>query len=212
MGPNSRHQCLIYEGSPALQLPVLAEVAREKLDQNFRCLYLNSPAMVASMRSHLVASSVNVDEETAGGSLILSSEQNLKDGEYFDVPRMINGLKNVLDRALDDGYVGLWATGDMTWEIGPRKDFSKLLEYEWKLEEFFQENPKMTGVCQYRADIMPRIAMRQGLLSHASILVNETLSLVNPRYLHPERFTNEAAENFELDAFINRLIADGRLN
>ena len=34
-------------------------------------------------------------------------------------------------RALDDGYSGLWATGDMSWEFGPAKDFSMLLEYEW---------------------------------------------------------------------------------
>ncbi len=49
--------------------------------------------------------------------------------------------------------------------------------------------------------------MRQGLLAHTSIFINETLSLVNPQYLRPERFTRDATENFQLDGFINNLIA-----
>jgi hypothetical protein len=40
----------------------------------------------------------------------------------------------------------------------------------------------------------------------------QTLSLHNPRYLHPERYTREAAENFELDHFINKVISQESLN
>jgi hypothetical protein len=208
----SRHHCLVYEGAPSRQLNALAATAREKLEQNYRCLYLNSPTMVAGMRSYLAAAGVDVAYETARSSLFLSSAQHLAHGERFDVQRMIDGLKSALDLALQDGYSGLWATGDMTWEFGPTKDFSRLLEYEWRLEEFLQANPEMSGVCQYRADMLPREAMRHGVLAHSSIFVNQTLSLVNPQYLHPERYTREAAENFELDHFINKLISQETLN
>ncbi len=36
----------------------------------------------------------------------------------FDVPMMLANLEEALDQALRDGYKGLWATGDMTWEFG----------------------------------------------------------------------------------------------
>jgi hypothetical protein len=211
MDSPSRHRCMVYEGAPSRQLPALAAAAREKLQQNHRCLYLNSPAMVAGMRSYLAAAGVDVAEETSRGSLVLSAAQNLVNGDTFDVEYMIDGLKAALDRALHDGYTGLWATGDMSWEFGPTKDFSKLLEYEWRLEEFMHENPQMSGVCQYRADMLPRAAMRHGVLAHTSIFVNETLSLINPQYLRPEH-TQEANENLGLDAFINKLIAKEALN
>jgi hypothetical protein len=201
-----RHRCMIYEGAPSRQLPALAAVTRDKLRENQRCLYLNSPAMVAGMRSYLAACGVDVAEEMARSSLILTSEQNLVDG-HFDAQRMLDSLKSALNLALSDGYSGLWATGDMTWEFGPRNDFSQLLEYEWRLEEFLRSNPEMGGICQYRADILPRAAMRRGLTAHGSIFVSETLSVLNPQYLRPERFTREAADSFHLDHFINKLIA-----
>jgi hypothetical protein len=56
---------------------------------------------------------------------------------------------------MKEGYEGLWATGDMTWGFGPQNDFSKLLEYETRLEEFFQQRPTISGVRQYHADPFP---------------------------------------------------------
>ena len=53
MQPLSRHQCLIYSGSAALHLPALAALMRRKLEEPPRCLYLDSPPMVAGMRSYL---------------------------------------------------------------------------------------------------------------------------------------------------------------
>lgn len=205
MEPVSRHQCLIYAGPPSRHLAALAVTLRAKLWRNYRCLYLNSPSMVGGIRSFLGAADVNVEEEIARGSLVLSAEQgHLIDGR-FDVPRMIETLGAALDQALRDGYAGLWATGDMTWEMGPQKDFSKLLDYEWRLEEFMRQHPEMSGICQYHAETLPREMLRHGLLAHRSIFVNETLSLVNPQYLRQESYTDTRANTVEIDAALNQL-------
>jgi hypothetical protein len=60
--------------------------------------------------------------------------------------------------------------------------------------------------------MLPRATLRHGVLAHASIFVNQTLSLINPQYLRPEGFTPEAGENFALDHFINKLISQETLN
>jgi MEDS: MEthanogen/methylotroph, DcmR Sensory domain len=52
---------------------------------------------------------------------------HLVDG-HFDVDKMIRGLEEAVQQALNDRYLGLWATGDMTWEFGSRKETAKLLE------------------------------------------------------------------------------------
>jgi hypothetical protein len=51
MSQPSRHQCLIYEGAPSRHLASVAAVIREKLAQNYRCLYFNSRALVNSLKS-----------------------------------------------------------------------------------------------------------------------------------------------------------------
>src|ERR1700728_984631 len=152
-----RHQCLIYEGAPSRHLRAGAAVTRDKLEQNYRCLYLNSPPMVAGMRSYLAAAGVDVAGETARENLVMSAEQShLIDGKTFSVDLLMTDLECALDEALKAGYAGLWATGDMTWELGPEIGSGKLLEYEWRLENFFRAHPEMNGICQYHIDTLPR--------------------------------------------------------
>lgn len=134
------------------------------------------------MRSYLAAEGVDVAREIEQGHLVLSSEQShLIDGT-FDVDRMIESLEAAIRQAMKDGYQGLWATGDMSWEFGPQKDFSKLVEYEHRLEELFHKYPYFSGLCQYHRDSLPREAVQQGLVVHPAIFINETLSHLNPQY------------------------------
>ena len=162
---------------------------RRKLKERHRCLYFDSPTMVAGMRSYLSAAGVEVAREVGKGSLVLSSDQgHLVDG-HFDVDLMLVSLEEAVQQALSDGYLGLWATGDMTWEFGSRKEMAKLLEYEWKLEDLFRRQPSLCGICQYHVETLPSEAVRQGLITHPSIFINETLSRLDPHYVPRERVT-----------------------
>jgi len=179
----SRHQCLIYEGSPSQQLPALAATIKRKLDDGHRCLYLNSRPMVAGIRSYLAAIGLDVESDMAKTRLVLSSESVISAGGGFDVDMMLDKLEDSLDQALSDGYKGLWASGDMTWEFGPEKNFVKLTEYEYGLEELMHRRPELSGICQYHQDTLPHGVTRQALLTHPMTFINETLSRVNPEYV-----------------------------
>jgi hypothetical protein len=178
----ARHQCMIYEGSPAKHLPGLAQVIREKLRANNRCLYLNSPPMVAGIRSYLAADGLDVAQDVNNGSLILSSDSGHLVNGVFDVARMLGMLADAVNDALAHGYAGLWATGDMTWELGSEKNFGKLMEYECGLEEMFRDLTALSGICQYHRDTLPEDALQVALSKHRGIYLNETLSRINPFY------------------------------
>jgi hypothetical protein len=171
---------MIYKGAPSQKLPVLAATLRSKLDEGYRCLYLNSAPMVAGMRSTLAAMNIDVTSTTTG-PLILSSDPVSVGG--FNSELMLQKLEELLDQSISDGYKGLWASGDMTWEFGPARDFSKLMEYEFKLEEVFRRRKELCGICQYHHDTLPQDAVRQSLLTHQTIFVNDTLKRLNPHYL-----------------------------
>ncbi len=205
MTPIPRHQCLIYKGSPALHLPGLSALIRQKLTENYRCLYLNIPSMIAGMRPYLLAGGIDITKEVAKGSLVLSSDSTHFEDGCFNIDRMLGMLEEALDQALHDGYQGLWTTGDMSLEFGPERDFSKLLDYEWRLEEFLQANPALCGICQYHADTLPGEVLRQGLLTHPSLYINETLSRLNPHYVKRESFTAQSYNNPALDKMIRDL-------
>ena len=112
---HTRHQCLIYSGSPSDHLTALAGTVRDKLKCNCRCLYLNSSPMVAGIRSYLSAAGVDVAHEVAKASLVLSSDTQQRATGSFNIDRMMDLLEDALHQALNDGYDGLWASGDMSW-------------------------------------------------------------------------------------------------
>lgn len=205
MASLARHQCLIYSGSPAHHVSVLAAQTLKKLSENYRCFHLNSPTMIAGLRSSLAALGMDVAAETARGSLVVSSEQHHLVNGRFDMDNMLKALEEAIDGALNDGYRGLWVSGDMSWEYGPQRDFKSLLEYEWRLEELFKRRPALEGVCQYHGDTLPREAMRDGLEAHTAIFVNETLSMVNPYYVKRPLFTHGAMTITTLDSAIEDL-------
>ncbi len=175
---------MVYDGPPSLYLPEITRAMVERLQANYRCLYLNSPSMVAELRSSLAASGVDVVHEIDRGALILSSEQeHLVDGE-FDVEQMLSKLANALEEAQAGGFAGLWASGDMLWEFGSERNLSKLLAYEVGLEELLERKPGLCGICQYHRATLPATAVQVALYTHQAVYVNQTLSLVNPHYRH----------------------------
>ena len=185
MNPLPRHQCFVYEGAPSVYLTSVARVLCEKLAENWRCLYLNSPSMSEGMRTCLAAHGVDVELATRRGSLVFSSERRQLVHGHFDVETMIKSLADALEQALHDGYAGLFATGDMTWEFGSGADFAQLVEYEWQVEDFLRAHSEISAICQYHADTLPAEVLRHGLATHPEIFINETLSLINPRFAHP---------------------------
>jgi hypothetical protein len=205
MASPARHQCLIYGGPPSQHLRGLAAQTIQSLNENYRCIHMNSPAMIAGLRSTLAALGLDVAHEMARGSMMMSSGQEHLVNGRFDADSMLKTLEQAIDNALNDGYRGLWASGDMSWEFGPQKDFKGLLEYEWRLEELFKRRAALTGVCQYHADTLPRETMREGLESHAAIFVNETLSMVNPYYVRRPLSTHGSLTITTLDSAIDDL-------
>jgi hypothetical protein len=171
---------MIYQGAPSAHLESIGRTLLQRLEAHYRCLYLNSPAMVAGIRSHLAASGLDVNAQVERGALVLSSDQtHLVDGE-FDPARMIDSLRDAMQRALADGYLGLWAAGDMTWEFGNEDNLSKLLEYERRLEKFMKLHPALCGICLYHRDTLPPHAIETALATHPAIYVNATMSQLNP--------------------------------
>lgn len=180
----SRHKCLIYDGHPSEQLPVIVPLLMDGLHQNRRCLYLGDPQMLQMVDSALADKGVDVGRETRRGALVFSSDRShLRNG--FDPYSMVGMLTDLTDDALRDGFQGLCATGDMMWELGSEKNFDLLLEYEALLEQLFREKP-ISGICQYHRKTVPGHAIREALLAHRSVYIGDELNHDNLFYIPPE--------------------------
>ncbi len=194
---------MIYEGAPSVQLATLAATIVERLQSNYRCLYLNSPPMVAGLRAYLAAAGVDVMAAADRGALVLSSSQDHLGGGDFDVDGMLTMLSDAVTLSLSDGYAGLWACGDMLWEFGGQKNLAKLLAYEVGLEGLFESHPALCGICQYHRDSLPAHAVQIGLYTHQSVYINETLSRLNSHY---RKLATLRAEPQRADRWVSEML------
>lgn len=189
-------------------LPIVVAAVRHQLAAGMRCMYLNSPAMIAGFRSQLYAAGTDVEHEIRRNALVLAGDIEHLDQGRFAIDKMMMLLETAVEQALADGFTGLFATGDMTWEFGPEKDFSKLLEYEWRLEQLFRRQPALAGICQYHRDLMPSDAIREGAISHDGVFLSATLSRLNPLYVPADTLAErQAAAASRLDVTVDDILA-----
>ena len=179
-----------------------------KLKGDYRCLYLNSPAMVAGIKSYLYAVDVDVVHEVRRGALALTSDQSHLVNGRFNAAKMLATLVTAVEEALKDGYKGLWASGDMTWEFGSENNLDMLLEYERGLEEVFHQQPALCGICQYHRETIPVESIQTALHTHQALYINETLCRINP-YYGPESMTDPRGLDLsdQLDALMRKFSA-----
>jgi hypothetical protein len=192
--------CLIYDGAPMMHLPRIMALLSEHLESQYRCMFLGNSMMVALARTSLRALGVDVDAEMKRGSLILTSDQSHLEKGIFSPEKMLQGLDQAVQQALKDGYHGLWATGDMTWEFGSEKNLGKLLKYECGLEQLFRTHPTLRGICQYHQDTLPLNVLGDGLLTHPALYINHTLHRSNPFYVPPETLLTTTFPRFQESA------------
>jgi signal transduction histidine kinase len=184
-GPTSRHKCLIYDGEPSEQLPVVVPLLVDGLQENWRCLYLGSPEMVEMVDGALVRNGVDTDRERGRAALVLSSDRSHLVRGKFEPNAMVDALCASIDQAVKDGFQGLCATGDMRWELGADENFDRLLEYEAQLEKIFREKP-LRGICQYHRGLVPEHAVRDALITHQAAYVGDRLNRDNLFYVPPD--------------------------
>lgn len=193
----SRHKCLIYEGDPSEQLPVVIPFLLDGLGNNWRCLYLGSPKAVRMAEQALAANGINTANETKRGALILSTDNSHLNTGAFEPKKMVDWLSQAVDDAVNAGFSGLCATGDMKWELGEDANFDHLAEYEARLEQLFRSKP-LRGICQYHRDVLPPQAVRNALAAHRSAYVGAALQKDNFFYIPPELTLDTHSRSSEL--------------
>jgi CheY-like chemotaxis protein len=176
------HACLIFE-SEREQIQATALFLAVGLDRGERCVFVAPPPALEAVRLAMTKGGVDAVGEMAGGRLILTGDRDFLDRGYWSTPKMLGFLKEAYERALADGFNGLRATGDVSWQVGPSRSFAQIPLYESMLDRFFA-GKRMIGLCQYpKADCPPEAL--SGVLQTHPIAAVEGVVRRNVHYLPP---------------------------
>lgn len=163
------HLCLIYE-SPEEQFAAVVPFIRIGLERGEKCIYIADDNTSEVVLEQMSKGGIDVKEALASGALsvITKRESYLKQG-YFDPDWMIRFLKETTGEAKSAGYVGLRATGEMTWMLGGDPGSERLIEYEAKLNYFFPENDAL-AICQYNINRFDPSTIKDVIRTHPMVI------------------------------------------
>lgn len=151
---------------------------------------------------------VDVGAARASGSfeLITKREAYLRDG-YFAPEGMIDFLRERTNAAKADGFTALRLAAEMTWALGDEKGVERLVEYEAKLNHFFEDH-ECLAACQYHRSRFPPETMRAVIHTHPTVVVGQTIAR-NLFYIPPIEYLNEGEHrtNLEIDRMLRQLTA-----
>ncbi len=142
------HYCGIYRTDEDHRA-IIVDYIRQGVKKHEKMFYIVNIQTAAQLRATLAAATIDVDDLVTRGQLVIltAKEAYLKDGQ-FDPDKMISLLRAETDKAIDEGYAALRATGEMTWALAGEPGSERLVEYESMLNEFFPTS-KCYAVCQY---------------------------------------------------------------
>ncbi len=198
------HVCTLFS-SPEEQLQAAVEYIRGGLSRCERCLWISCERPLDDFRASLKDAAIDVEAEEARGALLLLTrhEGHLKGGS-FDPDRMIAMLHQAVKDALDAGFKGLCAGGDMTWVLDEAPGSERVAEYEAKLNHFYESNHAV-GLCMYNVRTMPPAVLDDCLATHPTVRVEGSILMENPFYELPEKAVNRIARPQDIERKIREL-------
>jgi hypothetical protein len=179
------HVCMLYSTREE-QLAAAIEYIRDGLSRGERCLYVVGEHSPDEFREGLRLAGIDVESEEARGALILiTKHEGHLQGGSFDPEKMITMLHGAVKSALDAGFAGLCAAGDMSWLLDEAEGSHRISEYEARLNEFYPSS-RALGLCLYNRNKLPAATLDHGLATHPHVRVDGNILLDNPFYERPE--------------------------
>lgn len=178
------HVCTLYSTREE-QLAAAIDYIRDGLSRGERCLYVCCEHTPDEFRDGLRQAGIDVDAEEARGALILLTKHDGHlQGGSFDPDKMISMLHAAVKEALESGFCGLCAAGDMSWLLDEAPGSERIAEYEARLNEFYPSQ-RALGLCLYNRNKLPEATLDHGLATHPHIRVEGNILLDNPFYEPP---------------------------
>jgi len=142
------HACLTFTDADE-RLDIVAAFVRDGLGEGAKVVCLTDLLAPDDLSRELAERGLAVGESMHTGQLevVPSTDAFIETGS-FDSGRVIDRLRQRIDKADGLGYPALRIAADMGWALRPVAGVENLIDYEWQLTRLLAGS-RATAVCQY---------------------------------------------------------------
>lgn len=166
------HICTVFDDEEQF-LATAAEYVADGLVSGEQVLFVcQSDAAVQQFRAALRELGINVEAMLKRNALLESThaKAHLAHGR-FESERMLTLLNDAVENALNAGFTGLRACGDMSWLLVQPDAADQALEYEALLNQFFR-GVRGCAMCLYDRHRLPPRLVDHALATHSSVVID----------------------------------------
>ena len=179
---SGQHICWLYETQEEYDT-VIASFIRQGIRNNVRIIYIRDTSLESRFRFDFSAFRPSLEP---GQVVELTAQEIYFPEQIFDPIRVIACIEALITQAIEDGYAGLYITGEMTWVLQSFPGSERLIEYESLVNETIRSRPVLR-LCQYRTCYFPPARLMDFLVTHPLVLLG-TQSYENIYYTPPGEF------------------------
>ena len=129
--------------------------------------------------------------EKSGRLAIATPEQTYLRHGIFEPAKMVDGLREEIEKSLTEGYAAFRGTGELGWAASLPSVLLRLYEYETMFDE--KLSPFFIALCQYNETLFPSQIISQMLRIHPKIVARDQLR-ENAHYLGPRKSLDQYPE------------------
>lgn len=167
-----QHVCVLFE-TVEEHLAIAAGYIAEGLRSGEQCLYGgHSSHALKQFQGALRDEGIDAVATMKRGALVTATTARLHlAGGTFDSERMLGLLNEAVEAALNAGYKGLRACGDMSWLLDYPEAEEQVVKYEALLNGFFSSS-RAVGMCLYDRRRLPSALVDHGIATHSTVVID----------------------------------------
>jgi two-component system, sensor histidine kinase PdtaS len=199
------HACLLYTNEQEHEL-FFKEFLLDGLEQDEQIIYIGQQSTPEKVLSYFQYTSLKIKNYLEKGQLVfLTAEETYLQYETYCIERVIDLLDLLAVSSQEAAYSSLSLTSNMSWALDVAPGACNLIEHEYALTEFIQENHNCSVLCQYDRRIFAPEILLQTALVHPIIIVGSKV-FRNPYYLSPEQMVGHKTAADALEYWLSNML------
>jgi hypothetical protein len=202
------HSCQVYTSSSEHAELIIPFFVRG-LAAHFKCVCTTDSYTQDELIHLFHEKNVDLTSYIASGQFTyFSSRETYAHTGIFDANRTLTIFKDFCTTAIQEGYKGMYVSGDAAWSLANEDSISRLLDYESKVNRLTSTMP-IVGLCLYDAHKISYETMYNVMRVHPEIRVDD-VRVKSPYYVPPdvyERIKDKSAPATECIQLLSDLKA-----
>ncbi len=197
------HMVLLYNEEKEVVETIVSYINASLL-RNEKCIYITGDANTQIIID-LLNETINYEYYIDRGQFVILNQKDAYSKSGIFVPdKMISLLIAETNNAISEGYNGVSISGELSWVLQYEDGIERIIEYEWKLNEYVFNNAKLSAICRYNMKKFSDEMIINIIQLHPYLIWKNQIH-ENPFYIPPIGYKEKKIAEYQVKVWLENI-------